>query len=236
MAGSTQGQIGARMPVLLDVPGHDTAGQYDRLWHIYLPTLGVVGVLVTGAIVVACLRFRRRSDEWPEQTHSAPKTELVYLGVIILIVIGLLTVTFRTEGHVDALTAHPALVVRVVASQWQWEFDYPRSGIRQVAHNIASADPQYARLVVPAGEPVEFRLRSVDVLHNFFIPQMRFKRYAFPNYTNRFVLTFPHPGHMLGQCAQFCGWDHAEMRFYVTVLPPARFRSWVVAHTAGAPA
>jgi cytochrome c oxidase subunit II len=222
------------MAALLALSGHDTAAQYDRLWRIYLPTLGVVGALVAGAIVVACLRFRRRGDGWPEQTHSAPKLEIIYLGVIALIVAGLLVATFRTEGHVDALTAHPALVVRVVASQWQWEFDYPRSGIRQVAHDIASAHPRYARLVVPAGEPVEFRLRSVDVLHNFFIPAMRFKRYAFPNYTNRFVLTFPHPGHMLGQCAQFCGWDHAEMRFLVTVLPPARFRTWVAAHGGGA--
>jgi cytochrome c oxidase subunit II len=222
------------MAALLALSGHDTAAQYDRLWRIYLPTLGVVGGLVAGAIVVACLRFRRRGDGWPEQTHSAPKLEIIYLGVIALIVAGLLVATFRTEGHVDALTAHPALVVRVVASQWQWEFDYPRSGIRQVAHDIASAHPRYARLVVPAGEPVEFRLRSVDVLHNFFIPAMRFKRYAFPNYTNRFVLTFPHPGHMLGQCAQFCGWDHAEMRFLVTVLPPARFRTWVAAHGGGA--
>jgi cytochrome c oxidase subunit 2 len=191
---------------------------------------------VTGAIVVACLRYRRRSEEWPEQTHSAPKTEMVYLGTVALIVLGLLAATFRTEDHVDALTSHPALTVKVVASQWQWEFDYPASGIRQVARNIASAHPRYARLVVPAGEPVEFRLRSVDVLHNFYIPQMRFKRYAFPNYTNRFVLTFPQPGHMLGECAQFCGWDHAEMRFYVTVLPPGRFRSWVAAHTTGSPA
>lgn len=224
------------MAALLALSPHDTAGQYDRLWHIYLPTLGVVGVLVTGAIVVACLRFRRRSEGWPEQTHSAPKTETAYLAVVTLIVIGLLVVTFRTEDRVDALTAHPALVVRVVASQWQWEFDYPASGIRQVAHNIASAHPKYARLVVPAGEPVEFRLRSVDVLHNFYIPAMRFKRYAFPNYTDRFVLTFPHPGHMLGQCAQFCGWNHAEMRFFVTVLPPHRFRSWVAAHSGGASA
>lgn len=224
------------MAALLALSAHDTAGQYDGLWHIYLPTLAVVGVLVTGAILVACLRFRRRTDGWPEQTHSAPKTETAYLAVVTLIVIGLLVVTFRTEDRVDALTAHPALVVRVVASQWQWEFDYPASGIRQVAHNIASAHPKFARLVVPAGEPVEFRLRSVDVLHNFFIPAMRFKRYAFPNYTNRFVLTFPHPGHMLGQCAQFCGWNHAEMRFFVTVLPPARFRSWVAAHSGGASA
>jgi cytochrome c oxidase subunit 2 len=215
------------MAELLALPGHDTAGQYDRLWHIYLPTLGIVGVLVAGAIVVACLRFRRHRDDWPEQADSAPKTEIVYLGVISVIVIGLLAATFRTEDHVDALTARPA-------SQWQWEFDYPGSGIRQVAHNIASAHPRFARLVVPAGKPVEFRLRSVDVLHNFYIPAMRFKRYAFPNYTNRFVLTFPHPGHMLGQCAQFCGWDHAEMRFFVTVLSPARFRTWIAAHTAGA--
>ena len=62
------------------------------------------------------------------------------------------------------------------------------------ARNIGSLHPKFAHLVVPVGRPVLFSLRSADVLHSFFIPAMRFKRYAYPDSTNRFVLTFPHDG------------------------------------------
>jgi cytochrome c oxidase subunit 2 len=83
--------------------------------------------------------------------------------------------------------------------------------------------------VVPAGTVIQFSLRSRDVLHSFFIPDMRFKRYAFPDHTNVFDLEFAESGRMPGACAQFCGWDHAEMRFDVLVLPPSRFDAWLSA-------
>ncbi len=218
---------------MLAIPAHDTAGQFDWLWRIYVGLTAGVAVLVVGAILFAAIRFRRRSDRWPKQVRSAPKLEAAYLVAIVLIVIGLLWVTFRTENQEDALAGTPALRIRVTAFQWEWRFDYP-SGVSVAGHGVASPHPKYATLVVPARRPVEFALRSADVLHNFFIPGMRFKRYAFPNYTNRFVLTFPHPGRMLGECAQFCGWDHAEMRFLVVVLPERKFRAWLAAHAGRA--
>jgi cytochrome c oxidase subunit II len=224
------------MPMVAAISPHDTSGQFDWLFRIYVALTVAVTVLVVGAILYAALRFRRRSDRWPAQRKSAPKLEAVYVTVIALIVVGLLTATFRTENQVDALTAHPALRVRVTAFQWQWRFDYPSAGISLAGRGVGSTRPAYARLVVPAGRPVEFTMRSTDVLHNFYIPAMRFKRYAFPNYTNRFVLTFPRPGRLLGECAQFCGWDHAEMRFMVVVLPESRFRAWMAAHARGAAA
>jgi cytochrome c oxidase subunit II len=221
------------LPVLT-IAAHDTSGQFAWLWHVYLVLTVVVGVLFTAAILYAALRYRRRPGRAPRQFHSATRTEAAYLLVIAAIVVGLLAATYRTENHEDALVAKHAVRVAVTASQWQWQFTYPAAHITESARNIASSRPRYARLVVPAGEPVEFSLRSADVLHSFFIPAMRFKRYAFPDHTNRFVLTFPHPGRMLGECAQFCGWDHAEMRFDVTVLSPSRFRAWVAAHAGAA--
>jgi cytochrome c oxidase subunit II len=219
---------------VLAISAHDTAGQFAGLWHIYLGVTLAVGVIVTGAILLAAVRFRRRAGHAARDLRSAPRLEAAYLAVVCVIVICLLAFTYRTENREDALVAHPALRVDVTASQWQWRFRYPASGIVMTARNIGSAHPYFAHLIVPAGEPVEFSLVSADVLHSFFIPAMRFKRYAFGNYTNRFVLTFPHPGRMLGECAQLCGWDHAEMRFDVDVLSPARFRTWLTAHRAAA--
>jgi cytochrome c oxidase subunit II len=215
---------------VLAISAHDTAGQFAGLWHIYLGVLLTVGILVTGAILVAAVRFRGRPGRDPRDLRSAPKLEAAYLSVIVVIVICLLAFTYRTENQVDAVTAHPAVRVDVTASQWQWRFRYPAAGIVMTARDVGSPHPHFAHLIVPAGRPVEFSLRSADVLHSFFIPEMRFKRYAYGNYTNRFVLTFPHPGRMLGECAQLCGWDHAEMRFDVDVLSLSRFRAWIAAH------
>lgn len=210
--------------------GHDTAQIFSTLWDQYLVTLAVVSFLVVVAILFAAIRFRRRDDVWPRgRRSSAPRLELAYLVVVTLIVIGLLTLTLSAETRVDALTSRPALKVNVTAFQWQWRFAYPNGAV-QVGANVESAHPHFPTLVVPAGEVVQFNLRSADVLHEFFIPAMRFKRYAFENYTNRFDLAFPHPGRMSGECAQFCGLDHSEMRFWVLVLTPARFRSWLQAH------
>jgi cytochrome c oxidase subunit 2 len=211
---------------VLAIAAHDTAGQFAWLWHIYLVLTVVVGVLVTIAIVVAAVRFRRRPGRATRDLDSAPRLEAAYLAVVVAIVIGLLAATYHVENHEDALTAHPYLRVAVTASQWQWQFTYP-VGVRASSRNIGSRHPRFADLVVPVGRPVLFSLRSADVLHSFFIPAMRFKRYAYPDSTNRFVLTFPHAGRMLGECAQLCGWDHAEMRFTVTALSVARFRAWL---------
>jgi cytochrome c oxidase subunit 2 len=222
---------------LLALAAHNTAGQFQWLWRIYLSVLVVIAVLVVAAIVFAALRFRRRDRAtWPKQTTSAPRLEGVYIVAITLVVIGLLIVTFRTEDQTDALTAHPALRVNVTAFQWQWTFAYPAAGYADTGANVGSARPTFARLIVPVGQPVEFSLRSRDVLHSFFIPALRFKRYAFPNYTNHFVLTFPRTGRFLGECAQFCGWDHAEMRFVVRVLPVSAFRAWLAGHSGNASA
>ncbi len=212
---------------MLAIATHDTARQFASLWHVYLAVTLTVGLLVTAAILVAAARFRRRSDVWPQQRRSAPRLEAAWLVLIAVVVAGLLVETFRTENRDDALAASPALRVQVTAFQWEWRFAYPGTGVAQTGASVGSSHPRFATLVVPAGEPVEFDLRSADVLHSFFIPSMRFKRYAFPGSTNRFVLTFPSPGRMLGECAQFCGWDHSEMRFDVRVLAPAAFGRWL---------
>src|SRR5689334_6831230 len=123
---------GAREWPSLALAQHDTAGQFDWLWRIYVWTMVGVFVLVAGAILFAALRYRRRDDRRPAQPTSAPRLEGAYIGVIGLIVIALITVSFRTENQIDPLSGNPALRVDVTAFQWQWRFSYPASGISLV--------------------------------------------------------------------------------------------------------
>ena len=215
------------------VAAHDTAHLFSGLWRDYLIVLGAIGVLVVLAILFAAVRFRRREDaRWPGGRATAPRLEVAYVVVIALVVVCLLTLTLRTESKIDSLSNRPALRIGVTAFQWQWRFAYP-NGATVVGGNAVSSRPHLPTLVVPQGEVVEFSLRSADVLHEMFIPAMRFKRYAFPNYTNRFDLVFPDTGRLTGACAQFCGLGHAQMRFNVLVLSPGRFRAWLASRASG---
>jgi cytochrome c oxidase subunit 2 len=216
------------------VPAHDTAHLFNGLWRDYLIVLGVVGALVVLAILFAAVRFRRRDpDGWGSGPSRAPRLELAYLVVISLIVVGLLTLTFRTEDKVDSLSSSPSLRISVTAYQWQWRFGYPNGAV-VVGGDAAARRAHLPTLVVPQNEVVQFTLRSSDVLHELFIPAMRFKQFAYPNYTNRFDLAFPNTGRMSGACAQFCGLAHAQMRFSVLVLSQSQFRTWLAAHAPGA--
>jgi cytochrome c oxidase subunit 2 len=96
-----------------------------------------------------------------------------------------------------------------------------------------SGDIRPATLVVPSGQTVQFRMRSLDVIHSFFVPKLRFKRDAFPERTTEFDLVFHEPG-FTGRCAEFCGLHHADMRFNVEVLPPDEFARWAAEGRTGA--
>jgi cytochrome c oxidase subunit II len=197
----------------------DTRHDFDGLAGLYLPIAVVVFVLVTGALVVFVLRYRDRGEGGGPE--NAPRAEIAYVVVLALVAALLVAATFHTESREDAVAARPGLVVDVVAAQWSWRFHYPRQGITRVG---PFQHPTTA--VVPTGTTVEFRLRSQDVIHAFFVPSLRFKRDAFPDRTTRFDLVFDHPGRYHGSCAEFCGLNHAEMDFSVRAVSPARFAAF----------
>lgn len=211
---------------------HDTAAGFTSLFHVYLGVAALVFALVTAAVVAAVVRFRRLDGQAVSERESAPLAEGAYIVLLAIIALGLIAATFRIEGGEDALAARPSLRISVTAYQWSWRFGYPGTGVVVDGGAVAARRHGNPTLVVPTGRVVRFSLRSRDVLHSFFIPDMRFKRYAFPDSTNVFDLEFAHAGRMSGACAQFCGWDHAEMRFDVLALPPGRFQAWLTRREA----
>jgi cytochrome c oxidase subunit 2 len=203
---------------------HDTLHQFSALFPIYIWLTVGVTVIVYAAIAFAVIRYRHKPGRTPSTRSEAPKTELAYAVVLALVACGLITVTFITEHKIDPATADPGLRIDVTAAQWNWSFRYPAAGV-----TVDAPTGRYPTLVVPTDTTIQFRLVSEDVIHNFWIPALRFKRYAFPGGThvNVFDLVFDKTGRMLGECAQLCGWDHAGMRFDVQALPPERFRAWL---------
>jgi len=215
----------------------DTRQQYDGLLSLYLPIAIGVCVLVFVLVVAFALRYRRREDgRRPSRIADAPRVEGVYALFLACVVVLLLVFTYTTEGKVDRVSAHPALAVKVTAAKWHWRFDYPAYGITELGRDVtgtSGGEPgAVPTLYVPAGETVEFTITALDVIHAFWIPDLRFKRDANPGRTDRFDMAFPRPESLLsgGECSEFCGLNHAGMRFNVQVLAPAAFRAWAQAH------
>jgi cytochrome c oxidase subunit 2 len=157
--------------------------------------------------------------------HDFAHVQDLYLpiaaAVFALIVVALAVVLVRYRARPER--AKPGFRVDAVAFQWGWQFSYPsRPGVVD-----RSAPNRPATLHVPAGTTVEVSLRTRDVVHAFWIPDLRFKRDAWPRKTARFDLRFP-AGTVagVGHCAQYCGLKHSDMVFFVDAMDPARFASW----------
>jgi cytochrome c oxidase subunit 2 len=182
------------------------------------------------------VRYRRRDDQLPRQKHYNIPLEVTYTAIPLVVVLALFAVTFVTVNAVeDTSDQEPDLVVDVTAFQWQWSFDYPDAGVTVVG----GPGDDVPELVLPAQSTVRFDLRSLDVVHSFWITAFRFKRDVIPGSPSSFTVdigdrvgNYPDAG----VCAEYCGLDHAFMRFDVRVLEPAEFDAWLadqVARAAG---
>jgi cytochrome c oxidase subunit 2 len=220
----------------------DTRGNYADLVDVYWPIAVAVIVLVWLGLFALVIRYRSGDgdDSWPEQVHERTRVEAAYVAVLAVIAALLVFLTFSAMDRLSAelpreaaAAGRPAghLTIDVVAARWNWRFDYRGLGIEQ-----AGDGRSIPTLVVPVGD-VRFTATSVDVIHSFFIPYLRFKRDAFPKRHTSFTLGFGEAGYHRGEgeCAEFCGLRHAYMQFNVRVLQPAAFAVWVRARRSGAP-
>jgi cytochrome c oxidase subunit 2 len=182
----------------------------------------VIFVAVEGLLLLACWLFRERPGApVPRQTHGHTLLEVGWTiaFAVVLVIIGIPTVQviFKTQEA----PAATALRVDVAGRQWWWEFRYPELG-------IVTANEVH----VPVGQTVAFHLHGPDVIHSFWVPQLGGKRDVVPGRVNRLVLIPQAPGEYLGQCAEYCGTSHANMRFRVVVHAAEDWARWVRAQQA----
>lgn len=207
-----------------------------QLWRVTYYLAIPIGGTVVGLIIWCAVRYRKRPGQEgpPKQVQYHIPLELSYTIVPILIVAVLFAFTVRAEHRIDAIAKHPAVVVKVEGFQWGWRFIYP-NGHQQYGSianepniNDSSSLPI---LYLPAHETVQLNLRSLDVNHSFYVPEFLFKRDLIQGIKNDVDFNIVKPGKWIGECTQFCGTYHSFMRFWVDVLPPKQFNSWM-AHQA----
>jgi cytochrome c oxidase subunit 2 len=206
-----------------------TRTQYDDVWDVFLPIAGAVFAIVVLTLLFFLWRYRLRRDpgRQPDERVAGTVIEGSYVAVIGLITAFIVYWTLFHETKVDAFTgttqaARGVPVVDTIAARWTWRFTYRGTGVVVVSPH----DNTPTALVVPADTPVRFAGRSQDVLHDFWVPDVKFQRQVWPDHTEYWTLSFP-PGRHLGVCAWFCGLRHQNMHFVVEAVPRARFDAWL---------
>jgi cytochrome c oxidase subunit II len=193
----------------------DEAGLYMVIFYLALGVFVIVEVLLAYALI----RFRRRAGDTnePKQVYGNSRLEVVWTAIPVLLVLTLFILTVSTASAVAAPPAAASDVhIHVIGHQWWWEFEYPDYGFTTANE-----------LHVPVGTNVKIDLDSVDVIHSFWVPQMAGKTDAIPGHTNQLWIRGDTIGTYHGQCVEFCGANHANMRIKAVVESQADFQAWV---------
>jgi cytochrome c oxidase subunit II len=212
------------VPTILD-PHSTPAHQIYGLSLFVLLITGTIFVVVAGLLAYAIIRFRAREADQqhePAQIYGSTQVELAWTVIPVLIVVVLFLTTARIIFAIqDAPEPKTALDVTVIGHQFWWEFRYPRLG-------IVTANELHVPVSTPAApEPTYLKLLSADTDHSFWVPQLGGKTDLIPNHPNALWFDPDRTGLYLGQCAQFCGVEHAKMLLRVYVDTPEQFSEWV---------
>jgi cytochrome c oxidase subunit 2 len=202
-------------------------GEFSRLILI----CGFMYILVLIFLAGAIWRAGPRIDDGSAVAAAPPAGEarehawnLSLAAWIALVLLGLLILS-TGSFLVDASLAHnrPApLQIKITGYQWWWQIDYRSPDAADPSRGFVTAN----ELHLPVGRPVRIELQSQDVIHSFWVPNLHGKMDLIPGRTNEIRLTPRRIGYFRGQCAEFCGLQHAHMSLQVFVEPPARFAAW----------
>ncbi len=176
----------------------------------------LIFVVVEALLIAVAFAFRDRPGRGePRPVHGHLGLEIAWTLVPVIIVVSIAVPTIATVFKTQATPPRESLVVEVVGHQWWWEVRYPSLGITTANE-----------LHLPAGRPISLHLKSADVIHSFWAPRLGGKRDLIPGRVNSLTFTVDGPGEYAGQCAEFCGVSHANMRLTVIAQSPVDFEAW----------
>ncbi|MFM9002662.1 MAG: cytochrome c oxidase subunit II [Acidimicrobiaceae bacterium] len=203
-------------------PKGPNAKLIDDLQQPVFAVAGIIGLIVAVAVIYTIIKYRDRGQPIPEQTHGKPALEitLTVIPALILAVVSVFTfgVIFKL-----AKTDDTEMIINVTGQQWWWEYDYPVQNEFGITQPIITS----GQLVMPVGTKVLLRETSRDVIHSYWIPALNGKRDAVPGRIHTLRLEADKPGIYAGQCTEFCGLSHANMRMEAVALSKEDFAKWV---------
>jgi cytochrome c oxidase subunit II len=213
-------------PVPSIFEAHSTPAESIRhLSHFVLGVTGVIFLVVFSLLSYVVVKFRSRVadvEREPAQVYGSTQIELAWTIIPILIVVVLFLATARVIHAIqDAPKPAEAVEVTAIGHQFWWEFRYPGLGVVTANElHVPVSDPAHPT-------PTFLKLLSADTDHSFWVPQLAGKTDLIPNRVNETWLEPHETGLFLGQCAQYCGTQHAKMLLRVYVDSPEDFNAWV---------
>jgi cytochrome c oxidase subunit 2 len=211
--------IGIAITLLMDWFPADASGaadQIDTVYDVLLICSVPVFVLVMTIAIYCVVRFRARPGDMRDgpPIHGNTRLEIVWVTVPFIMVTALAAYAWIVLDDIEASQPNE-LVVNVTGRQFTWSFEYP-------AREVSSTE-----LVLPEGRPVDFRIRTQDVIHSFWVPEFRLKSDAVPGLTTKIRLTPDRIGRYQVVCAELCGIGHSTMRQNVRVVEESEFGDWL---------
>lgn len=202
-------------------PAGVAARRVAGLWWLLLWISIVVGLFVAALLLYAIRKGRATDgDRLEVDRRPVPWGErfIIITGVVVpsFILAAVFLVSLRDMNALSAPEPAPSLTIEVVARDWWWEVRYP--GTEAVTAN---------EIHIPSGEPVRILLTSGDVIHSFWVPRLQVKKDAVTGTENEMWLEADRPGRYRGQCAEFCGLQHANMIFWVIAEERSEFEDWL---------
>jgi cytochrome c oxidase subunit II len=224
-----------RMSVL--DPAGRQASEIAWVWDVFYGVSIVVWVLVVAFAIVAMIVSRKNQRTLPDDPMAAqPVRERYMLRAIlaagaatVITLVALLVASIASGRALSALEHDTDMVhVRITGRQWWWQIDYEATDPTQLASTANE-------LHVPVGVTVELQLTSGDVIHSFWVPSLHGKKDLIPGRMNRTWIRVDEPGVFRGQCAEFCGLEHANMVITVIAEPREQFEAWLAHQREPAP-
>ena len=206
------------------------AERLESLWWLFFYVCGAVYVIVMAVLLTVFFRNQRAgSDSAPDLSpNEAREGRAGYtikgaVAITLVVLFALMFISFRTGRAISTLQqADSPLSIKITGNQWWWNVEYQNA---IPSNNITTAN----ELHLPVGRPVKVELQSNDVIHSIWLPNMHGKKDLVPNYPTMFYFRPDKVGTYWGQCAEFCGYQHAKMRFIVVVETPEEFDAWISA-------
>ncbi|MGH2797971.1 MAG: cytochrome c oxidase subunit II [Thermoleophilaceae bacterium] len=211
--------VGIAITLLIDWFPADASGaadQIDTVYDVLLICSVPVFVLVMTIAIYSVVRFRAKPGDMRDgpSIHGNTRLEIIWVTVPFLMVTALAIYAWIVLDDIEAKQPNE-LVVNVTARQFTWTFEYPSEKVNST------------ELVLPRDRPVDFRIKTNDVIHSFWVPEFRLKSDAVPGLTTKIRLTPDRVGRYQVVCAELCGIGHSTMRQNVRVVPAGEFDGWL---------
>jgi cytochrome c oxidase subunit 2 len=217
-------------------PAGPQAARIERLWWLMFWVAVAVFVAVISVLSGAVGRSRTKTAGMPPpvlDTTAPDRTATKFISVAVAITVIVLFVllvdsVIAGKNETQSLVSKNPVSITVTGHQWWWEVTYPNNDASQT---LETAD----EIHIPVGVPVVINTAADDVIHSFWVPNLNGKRDLIPGYSTAFWIQADKPGVYRGQCAEFCGIQHAKMAFYLVAQSPEEFQQWLQQQLKSAP-